>query len=129
MPYVYSTATAGDSYVKYKYSADGKSLPIAVKTVTIRGGHGVSDKNFVTPRGVVTEVSQEDLDFLLSDPNFMEHVKAGFMSYDKKKVDPEKKIKNMAKKDGSAPLTPADFEEGKMEDSKIYKGIPQGKPR
>lgn len=134
MPYVYSTATCSTAYVKYKpqsVSGDRGSTGHnqIVKKVVVNGGHGISNKFMITPIGVVTKVSDEDLDFLLQDDSFQRHMKAGFVSYDKKRIEPEKKAENMALKDGSSPLTPKDFEEGQNdgEDLRVYKGIPKSK--
>lgn len=129
MFYVYSTATCPISYVSYvqnssndlgviKKRADGSKI-----AVTINGGHGVANKHLVTPKGVVTEVSDEDMEFLLQDRLFQKHMKAGFMAYDKKEIAPAKKAKDMTDKDKSAPLVPSDFEEAEAStgDTKVYK--------
>jgi hypothetical protein len=131
MFYVYSTATCPICYVKYKPLTESeKSLRGAasghseiLKKVTIKGGHGVNTKILVTPKGVVTQVSDEDMEFLLKNESFQRHLKSGYMDYDKKKIDPEKKAKNMAEKDGSAPLTPKQFEKGENDNSdlRVYK--------
>lgn len=128
MPFVYSTATNSGTYVQYAPDTDnskGHSVPL--RKVTIQGGHGVATKNLITPKGVATQVTDDELEFLLNDANFQRHVKAGFMTYDKKKVDPEKRAANMAKGDNSAPLTPADFKEGEHSslESRIYTGAPK----
>lgn len=137
MPYVYSTATCPIAYVKYQprliVEKNDRAAPghnKILKKVTINGGHGVSNRQLVTPIGVVTHVSDEDLDFLIEDQNFQRHVKAGFVSYDKRKVEPYKKAANMSEKDGSSPLTPKDFEKGEndSDDLRVYKGIPKNKP-
>jgi hypothetical protein len=135
MPYVYSTATCSGTYVEYQKSppiSENKSSPghnKILRKVVINGGHGVATKSLHTPLGVVTQVSNEDLDFLLKNQSFQRHVAAGFLSYDKKKVEPEKKIQNMAQKDGSSPLTPKDFEKGENGDEtiKTFKGLPKSK--
>lgn len=134
MQYVYSTATCPISYVKYKTAPKNEKIDIrgagaghneVLKSVTIKGGHGVNTKILVTPKGVVTQVSDEDMDFLLENESFQKHVKAGYMSYDKKKIDPEKKARNMAEKDGSSPLTEKDFEKSENDygDLRVYKGF------
>ncbi len=135
MPYVYSTATCAGTYVEYQKSppiSENKSSPgynRALRKVTINGGHGVATKHLFTPKGVVTQVSDDDLEFLLKNSSFQRHVAAGFLTYDKKKVEPEKKVQNMALKDGSAPLTPEDFEKGENSDdtTKVFKGLPKSK--
>ena len=120
--YVYSTSTCAASYCVYEENSpndiavlkrwpDGEPMK-----VTIQGGHGLSDKHMFTPKGVVTKVSDRDMELLLNNKSFLRHMDKGFKSYDKKKVNPEKKARDMADKDKSAPLTPADFVKGDNSD-------------
>ena len=127
--YVYSTATNSITYVEYEKNTN-RDISIAKKwpngkemRVTINGGHGMSNKHFVTPQGVVTQITEDELEMLLANPSFVRHMDKGFMSYDKKKVDPAKKAKDMEEKDGSAPITPSDFieTENSTPSQKIYK--------
>src|SRR5579859_1519785 len=114
MPYVYSTATCSTNYCEYAPTDDkNKGHAVIRKKVLIQGGHGIASQfhnggmgHIHTPKGVATEVSEEDLEFLLQDKNFIRHMEAGFITVDKKKVDPAKRAENMKQKDGSAPLTP-----------------------
>ena len=127
--YIYSTATCSAFYCTY-HKTNEKDLGRIAKKVEIKGGHGVAtQKTCITPRGVVTAVNDEDMEFLLQNLSFQKHVKAGFLSYDKKEVAPEKKVKDMAQKDGSAPITPQDFVESdsSTSDIKVYKkkGAPE----
>ena len=129
MNYVYSTATCGAFYCLYE-SGSEKDLGVVKHKVEIKGGHGVATpKTCITPRGVVTMVSDEDLEFLMKNDSFIKHMKAGFLTVDKKEVAPEKKAKDMAQKDGSAPLTPSDFATGENSstETKVYKkkGAPE----
>lgn len=127
MQYVYSTATCSASYCLYDTSIPG---PAVLKhQVIIKGGHGVNaahdpnnKNNIYTPRGVMTAVSDEDMAFLMNNELFVKHINEGFLSVDKKEVAPEKKAMDMKDKDGSAPLTPSDYEEGKdsSPEAKIY---------
>lgn len=135
MPYVYSTATASGSYCHYEKvpsNPDNRGAPghnKLLKKVTINGGANVATKHLVTPRGAVTEVSDEDLEFLMQHAAFKRHMEAGFLSVDKKKVDPDKKALDMTPEDDSAPVTPKDFEKGEnsQENAKVYKGKFKGK--
>jgi hypothetical protein len=122
MPYVYSTATNSSYYCAYDSTPGSPS--VLKKKVEIRGGHNLNaahnaaqKNNIYTPYGVRTEVSDADLEFLLGNPTFNRHVKLGFLSVDNKKVSPEKKARDMEQKDGSAPLTPKDFDTGASSDS------------
>jgi hypothetical protein len=131
--YVYSTATNSGTYVEYEKNAPNE-LAIPKKwpngkpmKVTIKGGHGLAQRgnssHIYTPRGMVTQVTDDEMEMLLNNKSFQRHMDKGFMSYDKKKVSAEKKAANMEEMDGSAPLTMRDYEE--TEDStpshKIYK--------
>ena len=128
MPYIYSTTTCDGTYVEYKPDVDKtKGVHEVVRKVTIKGGHGVATRHLTTPKGVVTQVSEDELEFLLKNQSFQKHLKDGFVSYDNTKVDPAEKAANMAEGDGAAPLVPADFveTENSTKESKIYKGRPK----
>ena len=115
--FVYSTATNSAFYCLYDTSTPGPA--VLLKRVHIKGGHNVNHahnpmqkNNIYTPYGVRTEVSEEDFKFLLQNESFNRHVAKGFLSYDKKKIAPEKKAKEMEQEDGSSPLTPKDYKIG-----------------
>ena len=104
MPYVYSTATAPIRYTEFKKVTKDINRP--VRDVTIAGGSNVIGKNLVTPLGVATQVSEDDLEFLLANPNFRRHLDKGFMKIEKSKKDPEVVVaKGMELKDNSAQKT------------------------
>ena len=112
MPYVYSTLTNDQVYTLWRPASTEKNPNVALKKVKINGGHGRMDrKNLVTPLGVVTEVSNEELEALNQIGAFRKHMEAGFIKVDKKKSDPEKVASDMAEKDASAQKTPSDFVE------------------
>lgn len=116
--YVYSTATCSAQYITYEENSSRDIAVVKKKPngkpmkVTINGGHGIADKHMFTPRGVVTIVEDDDMEMLLKNDNFLQHMQSGHISYDKKRVKIIKKVENMAEKDGSAPYTPADYKEG-----------------
>lgn len=125
MFYVYSTLTCDNFYVLYAKN-ESKDISVAQKKILIRGGHGVATKHFVTPQGVLTQISDEDMEILQKDIHFQNHVKKGFIKFEKKKSEPEKVAQDMAQKDGSAPLTPKDFEKA-ADDDGIVKYKVKGK--
>ena len=92
-------------WIKTKTGVDANS------SIVIKGGAGVIDKKTMeTPKGVITEITKEDLDFLKTQSLFNEKVKQG--SYEI--VENEKKAKESSKKgkkDKGAQLTAKDFEE------------------
>ena len=86
----------------------------AFKSVVIKGGAGVKDKfSLATPKGMVTEVTDEELAFLQKDPHFQRHVRKGFMRV----MNQEKlNVSDMQPKDHGAQLT--DSEHAAMSDTK-----------
>jgi hypothetical protein len=117
MPYVYSTLTNDNIYAGYKTIEGANEVRHTVEhTVFINGGHGLINKNFITPQGVVTEVSDADLEFLKGNDAFKFHYEGGFLTYDESKVEPEKVAADLEGRDGSAQLTPADYETGGIMD-------------
>ncbi|MCG1038789.1 hypothetical protein KQH49_06780 [Mycetohabitans sp. B5] len=111
MHYVYSTATCDTAYGVWINS--GNDLPIRTRAIVIKGGAGVANKNLITPRGVVTQVTDEDLALLEKDEAFQRHVKRGFIHVERSKTDPEKVAADMTGRDQASPLVPQDFAEKK----------------
>ena len=111
MPFIYSTLSTDQQY--RGYTKGGGDMPIVSTKVFIAGKANIMNKNIITPRGMVTEVTEEELKVLEADEVFKIHVKGGFISVDKKQVDAEKAAENMSAKDKSAPITPDDYEAGK----------------
>lgn len=109
MHYVYSTLTNSTNYVLFEPHAD---FAIRTHSVLIQGGANVPTKQLVTPLGARTEVADHDMEWLLKDFHFQQHVSKGFIRYEKVKVDVEEVVKDMVDKDNSAPRTP-DSEEFK----------------
>jgi hypothetical protein len=113
MPFVYSTATGANKYVEYHpYNKNEASARIKRVIATIAGGANLAPVagNLVTPRGVATQVTDEQLKALMNCEAFKRHMEAGFMHVDdsKERRDPDKVVRDvgMNPKDGSAPLTP-----------------------
>jgi len=112
MPYVYSTITASQAYTLYGEAPDG-GLPPAKQICIIAGGSNTPDKHFITPRGVVTQVTDEQLRLLNQCPAYLRHKAAGYLTEDKVERKADVVAKEMKAKDGSAPKTPEDFQEDK----------------
>jgi len=124
MPFIYSTLTCSNSFAIYAPKNDPKALSRIVKRIEVHGGHGMKNpKALDTPMGVVTRVTDEELELLKKDLTFQQHVKDGYLVIDNKKMDPAKKAVDMNPKDESAPLTPKDFEksEDSSEEIPLYK--------
>ncbi|CAH0447399.1 hypothetical protein LMG10661_03465 [Ralstonia syzygii subsp. syzygii] len=119
MNYVYSTATCDTAYGVW--TKGGGDLPIRARSIVIRGGTGVANKHLITPRGVVTQVTDEELGILEQDDAFKRHVERGFIRVERMKADPEKVAADMNGRDAASPLVPADFDEGKSPTSTTTK--------
>lgn len=112
MFYVYSTLTCDNAYNFFDKNVSPEAVvPVIERTIHIRGGANVANKNLVTPEGVVTEVTDEEMSALEENYHFKEHVKHGFITFSKREVKPEKAVQDMTKKDASAPKTPEDFKD------------------
>lgn len=113
MPYVYSTLTADNKYAHYVKAGDQQHVE---REVLIHGGHGVANRNLITPRGVVTKVTDDELEFLEANSAFKFHRDNGFLSVEQKEFDTEAVASNMEGRDGSSPIVPSDYEAGGMMD-------------
>jgi hypothetical protein len=111
MKYVYSTLSADNIYGAYVKG--GADLPMIdrERQVLIKGGSNVADKRLITPRGVVTEVSEDQLAALLENTVFQMHVENGYVTFSDHNEDPEKVIgaEGLEARDASSPLEPGDF--------------------
>lgn len=109
MPFIYSTLSCDQRYVKWSDAPAG-GTPREERSILISGGANVANKNIITPQGVVTEVSEADLALLNENTLFQTHVKNGHITVQQKEVQVEKAVADMEKRDESAPLTPQDYE-------------------
>lgn len=107
MPYVYSTLSCDNEY--RSYVKGGGDIDQVESHVLIKGGAGVMNKNIITPYGIATEVTKEQLEMLERNDQFQLHKTNGFITVDSKKIDADEAAKNMAKKDKSAPATMDDY--------------------
>lgn len=109
MPYAFSTLSTNQLYTKYLKS-ENNELSRVERTVLIKGGANVADKNFVTPRGVVTEITEEEYAYLKTNDLFNLHVKNGYVTIEERSASVDKVADNMKAADESAPLTPQSYE-------------------
>lgn len=106
---VYSTLACSQTYGPY--TAGGGDLPRREVSVTIQGGAGVSNKHFMTPQGVATTITAEQLKLCRQDLVFQEQEKRGYIKVDEstgKVTDADHVATDMANDDPSRPLAPAD---------------------
>lgn len=126
MHYIYSTLTAPQIYTQTK--PGGGDIPVETGRVYIAGGSNVPDKYMVTPLGVATPVSDDELAILQENSVFLAHVKNGFITIRKSEADPEKVASDMETRDQSAPLVDGDFED-KPEEEKPKTNTPKRSSR
>lgn len=116
MPYVYSTLTAGHMYTNWHAPNDTTMVRVIVgKPVFIRGGANLANVENArfAPKGVMTEVTDEQMEYLEQNSVFRKHKKDGLITTSSERMDAEDVAKgDMQAKDNSAPLTP---------DSEIFK--------
>jgi hypothetical protein len=110
MPLLFSTMTGAVTYTDWKTSPGG--LSIAGASVTINGGANVAHrKTIITPRGVGTPVTDDELAFLETDPTFKMHKLNGFITIDSVKDirDADLAASDMEGRDDSAPDVEQDY--------------------
>lgn len=116
MPHVFSTIANDQLYTNW---LPGPDLPIKGAQVLIKGGTGVANDRLITPLGVATQVSDDELGELRKNPVFLQHEKDGFIRVRDKRADPEKVAADMNLKDPSAPITPAHYESASEDAVKV----------
>lgn len=109
MPVIYSTMTSSVKYTKYKPREAGQPHNVALGHVLIKGGANVADRHLHTPRGVATSITQDEYEFLKTDPTFKQHLAKGHVTVSDADVSADKVAKDMTPKDASAPKTPTDY--------------------
>ncbi|MDW0617875.1 hypothetical protein P2G70_10130 [Mannheimia haemolytica] len=110
MPYIYSTLTCDNAYTIYSDGANGLKVPQG--SVIVKGGTGIANDRLITPLGISTSVSTEELKQLKSNPIFKQHLENGFIvvQEDGKAQDPEKVAADMSLDNKDAPITPSDYQ-------------------
>ena len=108
--YIFSTLANDNLYAGYVKG--GADLPRLERQVLIKGGAGVAgrDQRMITPRGVVTEVTDSEYEFLKTNVVFKRHQDTGFIKIEDRAADPEQVAADMTGRDNSAPLVDADFD-------------------
>lgn len=112
MPFIISTLTGSQKYPLWNPGPDG-SFPQILSYVMVHGGANLPPKTLVTPKGVVTEVSDDELERLEKVPQFCRHRERGYIMVEKKNPGPgpgaDEIAADMEPKDSSAPRTDDDF--------------------
>lgn len=125
MHHIYSTLSCDTLYVDYRKS---ENLNVRDGQVLIKGGANVPTEGMrspITPHGVVTPVTEDQLVLLENNFHFQEHVRLGFIKVDREKISFEKAEKNIEKavkemkaKDETAPKVLKDLENLKVKEYK-----------
>jgi hypothetical protein len=105
--YVYSSLAADQEYVTYV--SGGADMPVAARSVFIKGGAGVANDRIVTPQGVATEVTAEEAAALMDNPVFKLHQSNGFVKIEGRKMDADVGASDLNANDEGRQLTAADF--------------------
>lgn len=114
--------------VKYTfYTLGANKINIVTDEITVNGGADVINKRSLdTPSGVVTEVTDEQLDKLKSHAVFKMHLANGAVAI----LGTEKEAKKAdtgLEKDKSSQITPEDYEKGNSKKEIVAKKV--SKPR
>ena len=116
--HLYSTLACDNVYAIYAQAKEGEQRRQIAKDkngkpmkLTVKGGHGVANKNIITPFGVHTEVDAEIFELLENNPAFKRHVERRFIEVSKTKKDVNKVAKDLSDKDKGKPKTQADFKQ------------------
>lgn len=121
MKLILSTLTSPQD-VSFTRTRPNGSLEV-YKEIHINGGANVADrKTFVTPQGVITELSDEDFDLLTNCEWYKRQEKGGFIRPVEAASDADDpKKKGMKRRDKSAQKTEADYGENGV---KVQTGKP-----
>ncbi len=108
--FIYSTLTGSHKYPIYRKQREGgDTLPTMESYVLIHGGANLATKHLVTPKGVVTKITDEEYERLKSNLAFGRHLKRGYLTVEDYDYTVDEVVADMTPKDGSAPLTPDDY--------------------
>jgi hypothetical protein len=107
--WVYSTLANDNRYVEWING--GGELSYEGRSVLIRGGAGVMNDRIITPMGIATEVSEDDMSVLNKCPVFKVHKDNGYILIQEKYSEVEAVVTDMTGRDKSAPITPSDFQD------------------
>lgn len=106
--YVFSTLSNDNIY--RNHAAGGADLPVAIgEGILIKGGANIGDGRIATPRGVMTPVTSDELEYLNANDGFKMHKQNGFLTVSDKLADADDVAEDMEPKDTSAPVVAGDL--------------------
>lgn len=104
--FIFSTLASDVAYTNH--AQGGGDMPIELPPVVVKGGAGVANDRLVTPRGVATRVTEEQVEYLRQNEIFKLHEKNGFVMVSESAGDPDTVAADMTGRDNSAPIVPQD---------------------
>lgn len=104
MPYIYSTASTG--FIFY----------LGAQKIDIKGGANVSNKHLWTPKGVVTKVTDAELEGLKKNKVFNKLVNTGYFKLAKIKWDADRIAKDMEGPDRASQITKEELKGDKKDE-------------
>lgn len=110
-----------ESHEKNKEAAKQSKILPRVKMLIIKGGSGVMGKNLITPDGVSTEVTQEEVEMLKKNTAFMRQMKRGYLKIMNEKMDATKAASDLEGRDKSDQMVEQDFEPDKEPTTSVKK--------
>lgn len=109
MPYIYSTLANDQAYTDHEPLSDKGALQREKQRVIIKGGAGVANDRLITPLGVVTKITDQEMSVLQKNEVFRLHKQNGYIKIGNHEVDAEVMAADMTTRDESAPMVPGDF--------------------
>jgi hypothetical protein len=107
--YIVSTLTNSQEFPLYSKPAGPGQPPVAKRSIVIAGKAGLPNKHLLTPRGVVTPVTSDDLEVLEGNKIYQRLKENGWLTViDSDPRDADKVAADQAEGDGGKQLTPAD---------------------
>lgn len=113
MFHVYSTLANPNRYAQYRPNSPN-GVNIIEREITIKGGSGIAQKNIGTVFGIHTAVSDDDMEWLKDDFAFKQHVKSGYIRYEKQKINNEAAAADMITRDqktDACPVVPEEYDD------------------
>lgn len=109
-PSAWIVSTLTDSVDYTAYGNGGGDIPLAIGHVTVAGGANIPDKYMRIPEGVVTPVTDAELELLMNNSVFKLHKDNGYIQIrDKEPKSVEVAVADMEGRDPAAPLVDQDF--------------------
>ena len=119
--YIFSTLTNDQVYANYKLPVGSRQQRLVAEKINSKNGifiegganlRKIADRSIVTPKGVMTKVSQDEYKYLCRCAGFVDHFEGGYIAIEAKEHKATDVAKNMKAKDKSAQKTKGDFKDG-----------------